>query len=227
MRFCTLYKRVISGDLNNEIYVEKSDRYAALREGKVKLELMQQFSPYNFISLKIRSGIDNLNIVGYPDTDGSGVLLTPRIVYGITEKCPDKMAAWDLIKIRISDDYLLKYSGAQNCPVVTVSAVEKFFTEGNRYLYIGYDRGTIISSKPIDIDEAQKMFGEGIVYDDEYLKFIWSVVESARAEPAISSKILSIISEELSALYERTDLSVSQVSERIDNRVKILYNERK
>lgn len=172
-----------------------------------------------------RAQHENLHVIGYPDADGSGILAEPGAVWAISEKCADKDAAWQFIRARLNDAYLVReYDTA--APLVTMSAYEKFLEryEDMAYYYHGGKRTQI--DEPMSAAEAAKEYGEGrLVRIADTLPLMDALVMSAVPAPPYADAVKDILWEELSA-YEAGTVSADAAIERMENRVRTYVSER-
>ncbi|MCI8387709.1 MAG: hypothetical protein HFE63_04510 [Clostridiales bacterium] len=227
-RYCEMYRRDCAGEFwKNDIEVEGSDAFASMREG-IDLLTQQKFTPLTYSRARAMSNIDDLTIIGYPDRDGSGFVLSPSYVYTVSESCEYKDIAFDFLKLLISEKYI-KYI-SYDIPLITTDLLDAYIDNISRHHFIG-DRARISRKEEPneqELEELKQMLGDYVyVYStDEEIAQFYDIISSARAEPPINTKILDIIFEELNAYVARDDVTIDDVIKYISSRVDIYYNEK-
>lgn len=161
--------------------------------------------------------------VGYPDRDGSGILLEPNYYIAITESCDNKTAAFEFLSLRTQDKYLTRYEIYDQIPYLTHSALDSYIESLPRY----YCFSTEINSfggydEPKSAEYLTEKFGEGYVefeVDDEATDLLREIIYSAEPISDIERQILPIVMEQLEKFAGEPEMSASEIAEIIDKSV--------
>ncbi len=196
------------GDKYHSEAVVTNDRFASLANGEVLLS-RESLLPAVFAKYSLKYGVDDITDVGYPGGD----LLTVLFSGGISAKSLHKDAAWEFLRLRVSDKYLFdRYS--TYIPIATKSAFSKYVESKPKYMRLEGD--SFISS-----DERP----EGRYFD---ISAIMSEIEesilSARVQSRREKLILNVIVEELSEWKSRGG-ELDETIKVIDDRVSTIRNE--
>ena len=202
---------------------ERKELYSS-EEGEYALEAYPYLNRPSWLADELAQH-EELHVIGYPDTDGSGVFAEAGAVWAISSGCADKAAAWQLIRARLNDAYLAReYDVA--APLVTMSAYEKFLARyaDMAYYYHGGKRTQI--EEPMTAAEAAKEYGEGrLVRIAHTIPAMDALVMSAVPAPPYADAVKDILREELSA-YEAGTVSADAAIERMEKRVRTYVSER-
>ncbi|MBQ8508623.1 MAG: hypothetical protein IJ493_01835 [Clostridia bacterium] len=229
LRFLDLYKRAADGEFDHSVETEKDDDRAVYREGKLRISQLRVDGLYRYYSARKNYETDSLKVLGYPGENGNTTLLSPNLIWGITQACEAKEAAWALLKIRISDDYVMNYS--RTLPLVTYSALDVYLSnEMEKYYFLCHEGRGYTSGLPIDAADGEAVMGkpgEVVRPTAADAAMLRSMAESARTLPDLHREVMLIISEELWNFAQEARYSAPEIAEIINNRVSIVYNERK
>ena len=148
------------------------------------------------------------------------------LLWGISAKSAHPDAAWELLRLRLTDDYVTATSGMY-LPLVTESAAEAWLAEYENCSYYVTDNAVSVLRKPMREDELRRTNGPGVLVgaDAGIIDFIRALIGTARGQSASVEAVLAIIEEELSE-YAGREQPLDDVIARINSRVGIYVSER-
>ena len=186
-----------------------------------------QLTLQKLVMLKVRDGIDDLKILGYP---GGAPEIDPGLYLGITKDCKNTDAAADHLRIRTSERYLLKNQDQY----LTKSGFESYLENQSRFYYFSATGSNYLSSKEAltgkYYDSLEKQLGANFLeyeLEDDLIKTLEDAFEIAKPKNPISQKIADIAVEELDILSSRSSQTVEETIKIIEDRAANLINEKK
>ena len=160
---------------------------------------------------------EDVTFTGYPSETGCGAVTTSDWMFGISESCQNKQAAWEFINYLLSESFQKK-TNEQNCGIPVMRGVmEDFLANKDRE-----DSASIYYSRLKN--ERGLMEGEPI--PEETVQKIYDYITNVEFEPYWSFDIDDIVREEYSAVVAG-DKSGEQCAEILQSRVSIYLGERK
>ncbi|MBQ8508622.1 MAG: hypothetical protein IJ493_01830 [Clostridia bacterium] len=215
-RFAELYREIVQG--------ERTFGGTPIFRRETLLDEM-----FDIARLRVRLNADSLTVVGYP---GRGALLTPQVIIGVGGKSAHQAAAWEFVKLCLSDEFLLSSGGISRIRPVTRSAFDAAVADNlGKYYFVGENGMGIISDKPYgepEISGWNDLIGAGrvVLLDDSVAEELAEIIASARAVRGIERRMLTVVQEELSA-YAAGRGTLDDAVRIIDDRVSTVYNEQK
>ena len=171
---------------------------------------------------------DGMTVVGYPDKDGQGVYACFNTAVAMSSKCADKEAAWEFIRIFLTEDYVKNIYSVNDWNSVRADVLENQF----RYKTATeeYDDEYGNHMVPQSCNPELNDLGDDILLDyikpvtqetlDEYKNTINRISKMQSEDVSLKN----IIKEEVGA-YFAGDKSVDEVCEIIQNRASIYIQE--
>lgn len=212
---------------------EDNDSYR-VREGK-------QLLIYDYISgfdslvnyENIYGGLDAFTYIGFPTSSGVGSLMNPNQGYAICESCSNKEAAWEFVRIFLTEEY--QNDNVYNIPS-NIHSYEKKKADAMTETYYKDENGKIM----IDPMTGEKMKEEkGGYWDDVKNEWVpiysYSEAEIGKVESAIMSAervyvrdeaIYNIVMELVEGFFSG-QRSAEDVAKLIQSKVRIYVNEQR
>jgi ABC-type glycerol-3-phosphate transport system substrate-binding protein len=206
-----------------EICGELSSEHANRDESVVTIESIKDFMEVQYYDAKYDG---NAEILGFPTTDGvtSGNVLNNLFdAYAIPQNAPHKDAAWNFIKLCLSEEYQLS-------SYVNVSSLSRYFPTNTIAMeqYVASDASALTcmdeSGKEQEITNRGYYAFEYHAATPEAIDTINNLIASISGTQKFDYEIASIISEEAES-YFAGDKSANEVAEIIQNRVQIYVSE--
>lgn len=218
------------GDLyrNKAEYGNSDSKWQALADSELLLTNFRLSS--NQLALcDAKYQFDDLTVVGYPDRDGSGILLEPAYFVGISADCENTDAAFGFLSLRLSDKYL--QNSPNSIPYLTSATLDTYFENLPRWYYFSPTSSfySVFNERKSE-DTIGYMFPNGYIeyyLSDELCELMRGMIDSAAPLGDMDDDILSIIMEELDTYKSRPDMSASDAARIIESRVGTYYNENK
>ena len=218
------------GDLyrNKAEYGNSDSKWQALADGELLLTNFR-LSINQLALCDAKYQLDDLTAVGYPDRDGSGILLEPAYFVGISADCENTDAAFEFLMLRLSDKYL--QNSPNSIPYLTSDTLDTYFENLPRWYYFSPTSSfySVFNERKSE-DTIGYMFKDGYIeyyLSDELCELMRGMIDSAAPLGDMDDDILSIIMEELDTYKSRPDMSASDAAKIIDSRVSTYYNENK
>ena len=221
-RFIDAYRDYGDNYRHNGEYIFDDVKWPALKSGELLLADLR-LSANRLMTMLGKYDISGFAPVGYPDRDGSGILLEPNYYIAITESCDNKTAAFEFLSLRTQDKYLTRYEIYDQIPYLTHSALDSYIESLPRY----YCFSTEINSfggydEPKSVEYLTEKFGEGYVefeVGDEATDLLREIIYSAEPISDIERQILPIVMEQLEKFAGEPEMSASEIAEIIDKSV--------
>ena len=194
-------------------YANNIDEYEELGNGSV---ICTRLYLNNYDSIQANKAVfnDEVTLIGFPTTAGSGALLSFDSTIGITENCDDPQACFDMIaplyRVKTYDgmDSVYELSIRKDSFDNLAKAWKNPDNAGSTW-YLGDSIGDV------NIGPAT----------DEEIEMVRSSIENASGvQNSVSSDIMAIIKEEASAYYSG-EKKVEEVTPIIQSRVKMYLSE--
>ena len=202
------------------------DQQTAVRKDKAFLSTIDFYDLRNYMREKTSTFGEDITLVGFPSTDGCGMMVSQNGSFSILSDSPNKDECWKFISKFFTEDYLSstnsKYQ-AWGVPALK-SAFEKkledckenpYWTDENGEKQY-YDDETTIGDQTIKIPNLT----------DEDCTFLKDFIYNANVHGVQiwDDEIDSIVYEEIQA-YFSGEKTAQQTAEIIQNRVSILVSE--
>lgn len=202
----------------------RSSKNIAYNEGRIKLYETEIGSLFDYVSALFMFHFNDVNTIGYPYSNGNGVIVEPVVSWAISNQTSVREGAWGFIKS------MLTVSSHSN------SRESNFYLAALKDLFIEENTGNkgIGSSFLFEFDgsitsiEANEEYNKdrGIVYTisqndvDSFMRLL----ERTVSKPIYADKILEIIIEDASAYFSDAK-SLQETVEIIQNRCSIYISE--
>ncbi len=213
-----LHERLLAVDKSSSLSYRLSD----IGEGSALAMLGVDVNSLDTAALKAGCELD---VVGWPNASGSGCIAEAVGILAVNAKSAHPEAALELVKRRISDEYLTDPSSR----LVTESAIAAHFAELRAtHRYYVYASGVAVTSATPFTEERLKQLGAGELLDPaESERLLREAIASARTPDPIEAELADIVLEELSAFAGSEHLTAEEVARIIDDRAGKLYAEKR
>lgn len=218
------YDRSVFGDL----FI--TDKY---RNDEIMLyETQMSISTFGgYMTIRNMFGYEDITFAGYPNSLGCGTVVTPRSAYGIMDTSEKKSEAWGFLEYVLSCDSQPSADMMFSKLPVTQKGLEAIKNSvAGTYMFNYYNGSGVTWSANTEKETnmsseyADGVDGELHIVDDEDFNTFSSLLNTATSKYAYDEIILSIINEEISAVYEGAKSS-SEAAKIIQNRISIYLNE--
>jgi ABC-type glycerol-3-phosphate transport system substrate-binding protein len=179
--------------------------------GDQKLLLTKLHSPGDIDTMKFFLGGD-VSFAGFSAQNGCACTAEPNMALGITEKCGNKQAAWEFLRMFLSDDVQreLKTFGVP----MRISAYNKFVEE------------EYIAKTPAG--EQSLMVGDtaltAVIQPEKSAAQFRSLLENVQVSSKVDEAVYDIVSEEAAAYFAGAR-TAAETAKLIQNRVNIYLSE--
>ncbi len=231
-RLLELEREFMNRPDKNELYGEDKSNMELYRSNKLMLNnayfINDIASLFSNIYL-VADDIDDVVMVGYPTSDGNGMLIQARESISICKDSLVRDGAWEFIKYYSShSDDELRINGLPT----SYDSLDLIIGSETGYYYL-FQENTYSGSSIQMTDEqlANELRRKPGVYhrvSDEDYDYLLSLTRDARlqsGENALGTEIMNIIDEE-TAMYFAGEKSLAETQELIQNRVSLLVSER-
>lgn len=221
-------------DWENYEWTEEDDDYNRIREGR-QLLITDYMSGFDNISHleNIFGGLDAFTYIGYPTSSGVGSMLNPNSGYAISEKCQNKEAAWEFVRVFLTEEY--QDENAYNIP----SNIHSYNTKKTNVMtptYIKDENGNILlnpetgeklmESKGGYWDNSKQEWVETYFYTQEEIDKIEEVILNTDRVYMMDSAISDIVNEQVQAFFSG-QRSAEDVAKLIQSKAMIYVNEQR
>lgn len=221
-RFAEAYREYGDNYRHNGEYIFDDVKWQAVKSGELLLADLR-LSTNRLMKILGKYGISDLAPIGYPDRDGSGILLEPNYCIAITESCDNKTAAFEFLSLRTQDKYLTRYEIYDQIPYLTQSALDNYIESLPRYYCFSTETNSFGGyDEPKSVEYLTEKFGEGYVefeVDDKATDLLREIIYSAEPISDVERQILPIIMEQLEKFAGEPEMSASEIAEIIDKSV--------
>lgn len=206
-------------------YEEVDDRYANYREDKILLYNTYLSSFSDYLQTRFVFGFDEINMIGYPTSQGSGAVIQPGVAYAIAEKSPVKEGGWQFLKYLLSDECQANERRGRMGWPATVSAL-RFHAEQEMqmYYFFHYSGGWSGSSQPIDSSNMGGQPGLPGQLTQEDVDAVITYLDTVTKTSDFDQRIYEIIYEE-TAPYFAGSKSAVDAAKIIQSRISIYISE--
>lgn len=213
---------------------EDDSDYNRIRDGKQLLIYEGIYGFDNIINYEnVFGGLDAFTYIGFPTSSGVGNLLMAGSGYGISEKCQNKEAAWEFVRVFLTEEY--QESNSYNLPS-NIHRFEQMKTDAMTPSYYKDDEGHIL----LDPETGEKLREEkGGYWDNEKEEWVpiysYSKEEIAKLEEVIyntdrlyvaDEAINEIVKEQVEAFFAG-QRSAEDVAKLIQSKAMIYVNEQR
>ena len=223
-------------DWENYEWSEEDDPYNRIREGR---QMLLHGGLYGFDMLSqyenLFGGLDAFTFVGFPTSEGVGNMLSINAGYAISETCRNKEAAWDFVRVFMTEDYQDNNVVVSSFP----SNIHSYETKRKDVMtptYLKDENGRIM----VDPETGEKMMEEKGVYwnqETQELVPIYSFTEEEiqKIEEIINNTdrfysedpaIFDIVKKQIDAFYSG-QRSAEDVAKLIQSQARIYVNEQR
>ena len=200
-------------------YYEENE--TALRKDKALISTIDFYNLRAINEAKAATFGDDITLVGYPSTNGNGVMISPNSFFAILSDSPNKDECWSFMTKFFTEDY--QKNNSWSIPALK-SVFETKLEEAKEDPYYldqsgkktSYPSETTIGDQTIKIPNLS----------DEDVKYIRDFVYNANVSSMEiwDSDVSEIVSEEIKA-YFAGEKTAKQTAEIIQNRVSIMISE--
>ncbi len=232
------YLKSVSEDGAKTIPNQNEKNDTAYKNDEVMLSMTFIGSLRDYISEKLRFGIENdINMVGFPTPDGkNGMVVSMSNKLSVSAKSPSKEAAWEFIKLMLTQDVQTIFKRtAFEFPTTVKRFNEIVEDELKTYYFFGDDGSVSSSDTPFDengLSESNYYAGDvtprkGIAFNftqediDEFNAILDSTTYSI---DSVDEKLLNIIKEEADAYFNGAK-SAEETADVIQGRISIYLSE--
>lgn len=202
------------------------DIYMSIKKGKILLEQLNLGDFYYYKLYKTLFGKDNYKIIGYPTSEGTGIIcdLAGELNFGITEKCKNKEAAWEFVKTILSYEYQ-KQNNYYGLPIRKDVLEKKLEQAMATKEYIDED-GNKVEPQEYSYWTEDGEIKLGVLNQEEVdeIKHIISQVDRCSSYSQTIGEIVNIITEEANVYFDGKK-SAKEIADIIQSRVTIYVNE--
>ena len=221
-------------DWENYEWSEEDSDYARMRQGK---QLLLYGDLYGFSSItdyeNLFGGLDAFTFIGFPTSEGVGSMLSASSGYGITEKCQNKEAAWEFVRMFMTEEY--QSSNIWSFPS-NIHSYEKMREDAMTPSYVKDADGHILvdpetgerqrESKGGYWDEANQEWVEIYSYSREEIDKVESVIKNTTRVYLVDESINEIVREQVEAFFAG-QRSAEDVAKLIQSKTMIYVNEQR
>ncbi len=221
-------------DWENYEWTREDDENLRVLEGK---QLLIRSWLYGFDSLvqyeHVFGGLDGFTFIGLPTSNGVGNMLSPTVGYGICESCRNKEAAWEFIRMYMTEDY--QNNNVYEFPS-NLNSYQKKVDEAMTVTYYEDENGNVMINPETGKAWEQSKGGYYDPATEEYVEiYSFSAEEIAKIEEAITSAtrvynydttIGDIVSEQVEAFFAG-QRSAEDVAKLIQSKVMLYVNEQR
>lgn len=222
MEFCNQFPSYEeNADDDGEIIMMGDDNDTKLRNGKVLIDDFYLSNPSDYAREKQgRFGTD-ITLVGYPDNEGSGGVLSFYNYFSIIDSSPNKEQCWDFINMFFAEDYNnqsmwnfpSRVSAFEQCMEQSMSRPYYIDSETNKK--VEYDDTYYAGDKEIKIKPLTK---EEADFISDYIK------NTTAVSGDYSDDVANILQEEIKA-YFAGEKTAEEAASMIQNRASLLISE--
>ena len=161
-------------------------------------------------------GGEEVTYVGYPSDDGNGAYTEAGWMFGISERSPNKEAAWEFICFMLSNEGIMDelYERSGGIPIL-----QKYLdnqrnnkdTEDHRSIYY-----------PLTLTDDSE---DRVYITDEAVQQLYDYIINVEFEPYTDSRIENMIDEEVAPVLEG-DRSAQECADILNSRISIYLSER-
>ncbi len=232
LNFCKEFPATF--DWENHEWTEEDEDYNRIRSGQ-QLLLNYGLSGLDDIASyeQLFGGTDAFTFIGFPTTEGVGNLLRVNSGYGISRDCKDPQAAWDFLRVMLTEDY--QDQNAWNIPT-NKNVFEQRKKDATTPTYLRDAEGNIETDPetgeklmdpkgwtydPITYEESPIYF-----YTQEQVDKIEQVIVATERVPDSNKAILDIVREQTQAFFagQRT---AEEVAKLVQSKANIYVNEQR
>ena len=221
-------------DWENYEWSEEDNDDVRIREGK---QLLMYGDLYSFDSISqyenIFGGLDAFTFVGFPTNEGVGSMIMTESGYAISEKCPNKEAAWEFVRIFMTQDY--QDSNSYNFPSNIHSYNDKkadamtptYVKDPDGHIMVDPETGEkMMEQKGGYWDNVSQEYVPTYFYTQEEIDKIESVINATDRVYAVDESINEIVREQVEAFFAG-QRSAEDVAKLIQSKAMIYVNEQR
>ena len=221
-------------DWENYEWTEEDSEDNRIRDGR-QLLITEYLSGFENISNyeNIFGGLDAFTYIGYPTSSGVGNMLNPSIGYAISSKCQNKEAAWEFVRVFLTEDY--QKDNVYNIPS-NIHCYEAKKTDLMTPTYIKDENGNIMldpetgekmmESKGGYWDSSKQEWVETYSYSKEEIDKVESVILNTERVYSSDTSIFDIVREQAEAFFAG-QRSAEDVAKLIQSKTMIYVNEQR
>lgn len=221
-------------DWENYEWTEADNDYNRVREGR-QLLITSYLSGFDDIPYyeNIYGGLDGFTYIGYPTSSGVGSMLNPNTGYAISEKCQNKQAAWEFVRVFLTEEY--QDENVYNIPS-NVHSYETKKIDAMTPEYIRDENGNIMLDPETGEKQMEWKGGYWDAVTDEHVPIYFltqaevekveSVIRSTDRVYGLDDAINDIVKEQVEAFFAG-QRSAEDVAKLIQSKAKIYVNEQR
>ena len=221
-------------DWENYEWSEEDNDNFRIREGR---QLLMYGDLYDFNSISqyesIFGGLDAFTFIGFPTSEGVGNMLNAQSGYGISEKCRNKEAAWEFVRIFMTEEYQNSNSWQIPSNIHSYEAKKAdamtptYIKDANGNIMLDPETGEkLMESKGGYWDEASQEAVDIYFYTEEEIAKIESVINDTDRVYAVDESINEIVREQVEAFFAG-QRSAEDVAKLIQSKAMIYVNEQR
>ncbi|MDD4773584.1 MAG: hypothetical protein PHZ09_08260, partial [Eubacteriales bacterium] len=173
---------------------EDFNDYNPYREGRYLLYNATICNIADYLSLKVRFGIDNVPVIlGYPSKDGGRAIVQSYDLYAISKKSRVSEGAWEFVKFLLNGTDINSYIPTLKNRFNAWSETQK------NYTYLFMNGSAIYTALPEHM--AVNFPGKKIDLTDEIVAEFQNAVFSVKASAQVPDEIKTIITEDVTDLF--------------------------
>lgn len=209
---------------DEEMSIRYTEQQLAYRNDEAFLYSDNITTFYSYFSTKYGTfGGENITLVGYATSDGTGTRANLSCKLAITESSDNKEAAWEVVKQFFSDEY---YEKCFNLPMLQGKLEEQGKeclepVEYDNTDYNGHYYSVVLGSTMTDEDNIK--IGLPTQEDIDFTMNLINTVSSV--EDSVNEEVYTIVNEEKERFYSG-ECSAAECAETIQNRVSIYLSEK-
>ncbi len=218
-----------SFDWNNYEYSQEDSAENRIAQGK---QMLMQSSIYSFSDIQYYDVYfgGNSTYIGYPTSSGTGSMLNLSTGYAMTTSCSNKDAAWDFLRIFLTEDY----QSTQYSLPTNINVYKEKLKEAMTPQYQTDSQGNYLLDENGDkIEQSQGGMGmsDGTVYEfyaitQDQADKLWNLVSTTTKVADYNTSITDIVSEQAEA-YFAGQKTPEEVAKLIQSKVNIYVNEQR
>ena len=221
-------------DWENYEWSEEDNDDVRIREGK---QLLMYGDLYSFDSLSqyenIFGGLDAFTFIGFPTNEGVGNMIMTESGYAISEKCQNKEAAWEFVRIFMTEEY--QDNNSWQFPSNIHSYNDKkadamtptYVKDADGHIMVDPETGEkMMEQKGGYWDSVNQEYVPTYYYSQEEIDKIESVINATDRVYAVDESINDIVHEQVEAFFAG-QRSAEDVAKLIQSKVMLYVNEQR
>ncbi len=221
-------------DWENYEWSEEDNDNFRIREGR---QLLMYGDLYNFDSISqyenIFGGLDAFTFIGFPTSEGVGNMIMTESGYGISEKCSNKEAAWEFVRVFMTEDFQNSNSWQFPSNIHSYNAkraeamTPTYIKDSNGNIMLDPETGEkLMESKGGYWDEASQEAVDIYFYTEEEIAKLEAVINSTDRIYVVDEAINDIVREQAEAFFAG-QRSAEDVAKLIQSKAMIYVNEQR